>query len=79
MTLANRLDEINNLLHSQKCAYVLLLESMKEEDRVALDAAWANGISQRVILRALRAEGYKTSNEAILGHRSGNCKCAKKD
>lgn len=79
MGLADRLEEINNLLHSQKCAYVLLLDSMKKEDREALEAAWSKGTSQRIILRALRAEGYKTSNEAILNHRTGNCKCAKKD
>ena len=77
MALADRLEEINRLVHTNKCVYVLLVESMKEEDRLALEAAWDKGISQRVILRALRTEGYKTSNEAILNHRTGNCKCPK--
>lgn len=77
MSLADRLEEINDLVHSSKCAYVLLLESMKKEDRKALEDAWEKGISQRVILRALRTEGYKTSNEAIVNHRTGNCKCPK--
>jgi hypothetical protein len=77
MGLADRLNEINDIVHSKKCTYILFLESMKEEDRVALEAAWDKGISQRVILRALRTEGYKTSNEAIFNHRTGNCKCPK--
>jgi hypothetical protein len=77
--LREELEEINRLMHNNKCVYVLLVESMKEEDRVALQAAWDKGISQRVILRALRSEGYKTSNEAMLNHRTGNCKCTKND
>jgi len=55
----------------------MLLENMIEEDRIALDEAWKKGISQRIILRALRSEGYKTSNEAMFNHRTGNCKCPK--
>jgi hypothetical protein len=77
MTLANRLGEIQNIVHNTKCTYILLLESMKSEDREALEDAWAKGYSQRVILRALRSEGYKTSNESIANHRTGNCKCPK--
>lgn len=73
MALSDKLTELTSI--NLKCAYVQLLESMKEEDRIALDKAWEKGISQRIILRALRSEGYKTSNEAILNHRSGNCKC----
>jgi tRNA A37 N6-isopentenylltransferase MiaA len=52
-------------------------DEMTEEDRTALLAAWEKGISQRIILRALRAEGYRTSNESIANHKSGNCKCQK--
>jgi hypothetical protein len=59
------------------CAYVNTVNSMPEADQKALAEAWANGISRRVILRVLRAEGYKTSNEAIMAHRSGTCKCPK--
>jgi hypothetical protein len=77
MSLADRLEEINGLVHNSKCVYVLFLESMKKEDRKALEDAWEKGISQRVILRALRTEGYKTSNEAISNHRTGNCRCPK--
>lgn len=75
MGLSDKLTELTSV--NTKCAYIMMLESMKEEDRIALDKAWEKGISQRIILRALRSEGYKTSNEAILNHRSGNCKCPK--
>jgi hypothetical protein len=73
MALSDKLTELTTV--NTKCAYIMLLESMKEEDRIALDKAWEKGISQRIILRALRSEGYKTSNEAIANHRTGNCKC----
>lgn len=75
MALSDKLTELTTT--NLKCAYVQMLENMKEEDRIALDKAWEKGISQRIILRALRSEGYKTSNEAILNHRTGNCKCPK--
>lgn len=77
MGLASRITEMNDIVHNQKCAYVLMVENMKDEDRKALDEAWAKGFSQRIILAALRAEGYKTSNEAIRNHATGNCKCKK--
>lgn len=79
MGLADRIDEINSIVNGGKCVYQTLIDNMKEEDRKALQTAWDKGTSQRIILRALRAEGYKTSNEAILNHRTGNCKCAKID
>jgi len=73
MALSDKLTELTTV--NTKCAYIMLLENMKEEDRIALDEAWKKGISQRIILRALRSEGYKTSNEAMFNHRTGNCKC----
>ena len=77
MALSERITEINELTRGTKCAYQLFLDEMEETDRIALNAAWDKGVSQRVILRALRAEGYKTSNESINNHKSGNCKCPK--
>jgi len=77
MALSDRITEINSMTHAAKCTYQILLDEMAEEDRTALLAAWEKGISQRIILRALRAEGYKTSNESIANHKSGNCKCRK--
>lgn len=77
MGLKDKLEQINSSINSDKCAYQELLDSMKPEDLAALETAWEKGYSQRIILRALRSEGYKTSNESILGHKSGNCKCQK--
>jgi len=74
MTLADRFTEIEI---KPLCAYMLMFNAMPEEDQKVLNDAWAKGISQRTILRVLRAEGYKTSNEAIMAHRTGTCKCAK--
>jgi hypothetical protein len=76
MALSDKLEEANELVRP-KCPYKLMVDNMSETDRAALQAAWNKGYSQRVILRALRAEGYKTSNEAIMGHRTGQCKCPK--
>jgi len=77
MALFEKLEEANELV-KPKCAYQSMVDKMNETDRAALQVAWEKGYSQRVILRALRAEGYKTSNEAIMGHRTGQCKCPKK-
>jgi hypothetical protein len=76
MALFDKLEEANELVRP-KCAYQVMVDKMDKKDRDALQAAWDKGYSQRVILRALRAEGYKTSNEAIMGHRTGQCKCPK--
>ena len=76
MALSDKLEEANELVRP-KCAYQAMVDKMDKKDREALQAAWDKGYSQRVILRALRAEGYKTSNEAIMGHRQGQCKCPK--
>jgi hypothetical protein len=54
-----------------------MLNEMPEDEQKALEEAWKKEISQRVILQALRSEGYKTSNEAIRAHRTGVCKCPK--
>jgi hypothetical protein len=77
MGLADKIGKINNDLHGGICHYQKLVDSMPEEDRKALAEAWAKEVSQRVILQALRSEGYKTSNEAIRSHRLGVCKCPK--
>jgi hypothetical protein len=78
MGLADKLEQIKETVNGTKCAYVLMIEAMPKEEREALETAWGKGYSQRIILRALRAEGYKTSNESITSHRQGNCKCPKK-
>ena len=74
MTLADRYKKNTT---SQICPYMITVNSMSAEDKKTLEEMWANEISQRTILRLLRAEGYKTSNEAIMAHRKGECKCPK--
>jgi hypothetical protein len=76
MALFDKLEEANELVRP-KCAYQFMVDNMNEADRAALQGAWDKGYSQRVILRALRADGFKTSNEAIMAHRTGQCKCPK--
>jgi hypothetical protein len=75
MTLADRYKQT---IVNQICPYMTTVNSMTAEDQKTLEEMWAQGISQRTILRLLRAEGYKTSNEAIMAHRKGECKCPKK-
>ena len=77
MSLAKRIEEISLIVHGNKCPYQLMVDAMKPEDRKTLEAAWEQGISARIILRSLRSEGYKTSNESIANHKTGNCKCLK--
>ena len=77
MGLADKIEQINATANGNKCVYQAMIDAMPKEEQEALQAAWDKGYSQRLILRALRSEGYKTSNEAILGHRSGSCKCPK--
>ena len=74
MTLKDRFAQAD--VH-QPCAYMITVNAMTPEDQKALAEAWDKGMSQRTILRVLRAEGYKTSNEAIMAHRKGQCKCVK--
>ena len=77
MGLADKISKINNDVHGGICVYQKMLNEMPQDERKALDEAWKKEISQRVILQALRSEGYKTSNEAIRAHRTGVCKCPK--
>jgi hypothetical protein len=78
MGLADRMEE---LLKSQKpigsCAYQLLYDSLSAEEKKALDSAIKAGYSQNLIIRALRAEGYKCSADTMRAHFKGQCKCPK--
>jgi len=78
MGLADKIEQISETVNGTKCVYQVMVDAMPKDEQEALQAAWDKGYSQRIILRALRSEGYKTSNEAIQGHRSGSCKCQKK-
>jgi hypothetical protein len=74
MTLA---DQYKKAIFTEPCPYMQTVNAMTAEDQKTLEEMWANGLSQRTILRLLRAEGYKTSNEAIMAHRTGTCRCPK--
>tara|TARA_R110000822_G_scaffold219123_2_gene353359 strand:+ start:456 stop:698 length:243 start_codon:yes stop_codon:yes gene_type:complete len=60
-----------------ECSYSVLYNNLEEEDKKALDDAWAKGYSVNIILSALRSDGHKSSNESIRAHRSGTCRCPK--
>lgn len=75
-------DKFEVLLASHKvnspfCAYGQLYASLNDKDKKALDEAWAKGYSANLVVNALRADGHKTSAEAIRKHRTGNCHCPK--
>jgi hypothetical protein len=79
MTLEKALQELASKQkpHSQYCAWQMTINSLSDKDRKALDDAWAKGYSANIIVKALRAEGHKTTAEAIRAHRTGACKCPK--
>jgi hypothetical protein len=79
MSLEKAIEEIASKQkgYSKFCAYQLVLNSMPDKDRKALDNAWDKGLSANIIVKALRAEGYKATAESIRAHRRGTCKCPK--
>jgi hypothetical protein len=77
MALADQLKSMDRTRKENYCAYQVMYDSLKPEDRKALDEAWAKGFSANVVLMALRAEGIRSSNEAIRRHRIGACPCPK--
>ena len=77
MALADKLASMDRTIKNNDCAYKVMYDSLSPTDRKALDEAWAKGFSANVVLMALRAEGIKSSNEAIRRHRIGACKCLK--
>jgi len=79
MSLEKKLEELmaSQKPYSKFCAYQMVLNTMPDKDLKALDDAWERGLSANIIVKALRAEGYKTTPEAIRHHRKGLCKCPK--
>jgi len=74
-------DEIETLAkersHNTGCAWKALCDRLPPEDLKALEAAILKGVSAKILITALRREGYKTSNDSYVNHRRGNCSCAK--
>lgn len=79
MALSQTLQELskNNKKVSIYCAYQILYNSLSPEDKKALDAAWKTQLPISLIVRALRQEGHKTSNDSVRAHVKGQCKCPK--
>lgn len=79
MPLADRLQQVvsERQRPAHYCPYQVMYDALSPKDKKAIDDAWAKGYSANTILIALRAEGIKSSNEAIKTHRKGMCKCPK--
>lgn len=79
MSLEKSIEELasKQKAYSKFCSYQMMLNSMPDKDRKTLDEAWAKGYSANIIVKALRAEGYKATAESIRTHRRGVCKCPK--
>lgn len=76
MALSETLDSFANRSRKQKdCPWMALYESLPKEDQRALDKALERGIPLSLIVKALRQEGHKTSNDSLRAHRKGDCKC----
>jgi len=78
MALSEAIDMLRVLrTPNLRCPYKILYDSLLPEDKKAIDNAWEKGYSLNIIMRALRNEGYKTSNESLSAHRRGTCPCPK--
>ena len=76
------LDRFEEMIEAQKpvgvCAYMNMYESLPDTEKKAIDTAIAKGYSQNLIIKALRAEGYRCSADTMRSHFKGLCKCPKK-
>jgi hypothetical protein len=78
MGLADRLEEMTKLQTPRGfCAYQGLYNSLPKEEQKALDEAIAKNYPRSLIIRALRAEGYKCSSDTMRAHFKGECACPK--
>ena len=80
MTLSDTLNTYaknNKRDTSEFCAYQELINSLSAEDQKALAEAWAKNYPTNLIVKALRAEGHKTSSDSVRAHKNGQCRCPK--
>jgi hypothetical protein len=76
MALGETLDAFaNRSRRTSGCAYKNLYDSLSKEDQKALDKAWERQIPLSLIVKALRQEGHKTSQDSLRAHKRGECKC----
>jgi hypothetical protein len=80
MSLSDRIEEISKKsrkVPSPYCAFQLLINSLPKEDQKVVDDALTKNFPVSLLIQALRAEGYKTSSDALRLHLRGQCKCEK--
>jgi hypothetical protein len=75
-------DQIDNLIKKRTkspthCAYAVFYNNLSKEDQKALDNAWEKNYPVSVVVAAIRADGHKTSSDAVRLHRNGSCRCPK--
>jgi len=81
MSLADKLKEIqlaSTRKYTEFCPYQELYNSLDDKDQKTLDNAWAKNYPVNLIVKALRADGHKTSSDAVRAHTNGTCRCPKK-
>lgn len=62
---------------SQFCPWQMLINTMPDTDKKAVDDAIQRGVPIQLIINALRREGYKTSKDSFSLHSNRRCKCVK--
>ena len=76
MVLYERLESLNKTTKKTGiCAFQALYESLSKVDQKAIDAAFEIKMPTSLIVKALRQEGHKTSNDSLRAHLKGQCKC----
>ena len=82
MSLEDKLIEMAKANTSRRnsiyCAYQELYNSLDDKDKKSLDAAWAKNYPVNLVVKAIRADGHKTSSDAVRAHKIGTCRCPKK-
>jgi hypothetical protein len=76
MALADVLNEYTSKL-SDGCSFKKLFDSLSDADQKSLEIAIEKKVPTAILIRALKAEGYKTSNDSFYNHKRGSCKCPK--
>jgi hypothetical protein len=80
MSLSDRIEEISkksSKVPSPYCVYQSLYNRLPAADQKAIDEAVAKDFPMSLLVQAIRAEGYKTSSDAVRLHFKGQCKCQK--
>jgi hypothetical protein len=80
MSLSDRIEEMSkksSKMPSPYCVYQSLYNRLPVADQKAIDEAVAKNFPTSLLVQAIRAEGHKTSSDAVRLHFKGQCKCQK--